>query len=80
MQLSFGNLIIELNIFNIAKQLHDRDEGIVDMDLIEELLDYIFPFNLIDDLLQICLTHFGLDFNTDRLIDEVDALFDTHHL
>lgn len=41
MQLSFGNMTIELNIFNIAKQPHNADDGIIDVDLIEELV-YLF--------------------------------------
>ena len=31
-QLCFSNMIIELNIFNIAKQSRDGDEEIVDVD------------------------------------------------
>lgn len=30
MQFSFGNMIIELNIFNITKKSCNEDEGIVD--------------------------------------------------
>ena len=53
MQLSFGNMTMELNIFNIAKQPHNVDDGIVDVDLIETLVDDTFLSNLSDDLLQI---------------------------
>ena len=76
MQLSFGNMTIELNIFNIAKQLHNADDRIVYMDLIEELVDNYFLSNLNDDPLQTCLTHFTLYFDIDRSIDEVNALLD----
>ena len=38
MQLSFGNMTMELNIFNIAKQPHNADDGIIDVDLIELLM------------------------------------------
>ena len=62
MQLSFGNMTMELNIFNIAKQLHYVDDEIVDVDLIEALVDNTLLSNLSDDLLQTCLTHFGLNF------------------
>lgn len=34
MQLSFSNMNTKLNIFNIAKQPPNRDEGIVDVDVI----------------------------------------------
>ncbi|KAH9688688.1 hypothetical protein KPL70_015210 [Citrus sinensis] len=70
MQLSFGNMTMELNIFNIAKQPHSADDGIVDVDLIEALVDDTFLSNLSDDPLQTCLTHFGFDFDIDRSVDE----------
>ena len=35
MQLSFGNMTMELNIFNIAEQPHNADDGIVDVDLMK---------------------------------------------
>ena len=33
--------------------------------------------NLSDDPLQTCLTHFGLDFDIDRSVEEVNALLDS---
>ncbi|KAH9686903.1 hypothetical protein KPL70_014565 [Citrus sinensis] len=76
-QLSFGNMTMELNIFNIAKQLHNADDGIVDVDLIKALVDDTFVSNLSDDPLQTCLTHFGFDFDIDRSVDDVNALLDS---
>ena len=49
-------MTMELNIFNIAKQPHNVDDGIVYVDLIEELIDNTFLSKLSDDPLQICLT------------------------
>ena len=77
MQLSFSNITMELNVFNIAKQPHNADDGIVDVDLIKTLVDNIFISNLSDDPLQTCLTHFGLDFDIDKSVDEVNALLDS---
>ncbi|KAH9801431.1 hypothetical protein KPL71_001027 [Citrus sinensis] len=77
MQLSFGNITMELNIFNIAKQPHNEDDGIVDVDLIETIVDDTFLSNLSDDSLQTCLTYFGFDFDIDRSVDEVNALLDS---
>ena len=76
MQLSFSNMTIKLNIFKIAKQPHNADDKIVDVDLIEALVDNTFVSNLSDDLLQICLTHFSLGFDIDRSVVEVNALLD----
>ena len=77
MQLSFGNMTMELNIFNIAKQPHNADDGIMDVDSIEALVDDSFISNLSDDHLQTCLTHFGFDFDIDRSVNEVNALLDS---
>ena len=49
MQLSFGNITMELNICNIAKQPHNANDEIVDVDLIEALVDDTFISNLSDD-------------------------------
>ena len=62
---------MEMNIFNIAKQPHNADDGIVYVDLIEALVDNTFVSNLSDDPLQTCLTHFS------RSVDEVNALLDS---
>ena len=70
-------MTMELNIFNIAKQPHNADDGIVDVDLIEALIDDSFISNLSDDSLQTCLTHFGFDFDIDRSVGEVNALLDS---
>ena len=70
-------MTMELNIFNFAKQPHNADDGIVDVDLIQEIVDNTFLLNLSDDSLQTCLTHFDLDFDIDRLVDEINALLDS---
>ena len=79
MQLFFGNMTMELNIFNISKQPHNGDDGIVDVDLIEALFDDNFLSNLSDDLLQTCLTHFGLDFDIDRSVMRSKPYSTQHH-
>ncbi|KAH9669188.1 hypothetical protein KPL70_021684 [Citrus sinensis] len=71
MQLSFGNMTMELNILNITKQPHNVVNGIVYVDLIEALVDNTFLSNFSDDHLQTCLTHFGLDFDIDKSVDEI---------
>ena len=47
------------------------------MDLIEEIINNSFLSNLNDDPLQTCLTHFGLNFDIDRSVEEVNALLDS---
>ena len=47
--MSFGNMTMELNIFNITKQPHNAYNEIIDVDLIEALVDDTFLSNLSDD-------------------------------
>lgn len=42
MSFSVDNIIIELNIFNIVKKPQNSDDEIVNVDLIEELINYTF--------------------------------------
>ena len=70
-------MTMELNIFNITKQPHNLDDGIVDLDLIEEIVDNTFLSNLSYNPLQTCLTQFDLNFDINRSVDEVNALLDS---
>lgn len=74
MLLSFGNMTMELNIFNISKQPYDREDGVADVDVIKESIDHTLPSNFSDDLLQEWLKHFGLVF------DEINAFLDSWNL
>ena len=58
-------MTMELNIFNIARQPQNRDNKIVDVDWSEELVDYIFPPDISDDILQTRLNNFDLYFDID---------------
>ncbi|XP_052297265.1 uncharacterized protein LOC127902397 [Citrus sinensis] len=75
MQLSFGNMTMELNIFNVTKQPQEEDE-FVEANMIEELVEDSFISNHNDDPLEACLTHSDLSFNDDSAIAEISALLD----
>ncbi|KAL2454712.1 RT RNaseH 2 domain-containing protein [Abeliophyllum distichum] len=76
MQLSFGNMTIELNVFNVNKQPHDN-EDIADVDVIDALYDDSFVYANCDDALNLCLTHFGSCLDDDSVINEVNALLES---
>ena len=76
MQLSFGNMTMELNIFNVTKQPQEEDE-FVEANMIEELVEDSFISNHTNDPLEACLAHSDLSFNDDSAIVEVNALLDT---
>lgn len=42
MKLSFGNMMIELNVFNICRQPRDNDNELHKVDLIETILEDVF--------------------------------------
>ncbi|XP_024038426.1 uncharacterized protein LOC112097419 [Citrus clementina] len=75
MQLSFGNMTMELNIFNVTKQPQEEDE-FVEANMIEELVEDSFISNHTDDPLEACLAHSDLSFNDDSAIAGVNALLD----
>ncbi|KAH9723595.1 hypothetical protein KPL70_007173 [Citrus sinensis] len=75
MQLSFANMTMELNIFNVTKQPQEEDE-FVEANMIEELVEDSFISNHNDDPLEACLTHSDLSFNNDSAIAEISALLD----
>ena len=74
MQLSLGNMKIELNVLNVIKQPHNDDNEVTEVDMIETPVDNSFVFNLCDDPFEKCLTDFGLSFDIDTSIEEVNAL------
>ena len=49
-------------MLNFAKQPYDEEDGVDDVNVIEESIDHTLPSNINDDLLQEWLTHFGLVF------------------
>jgi hypothetical protein len=55
-KLTFGNMTVELNIFNIYKQpAIDDDEKIVEVDMIQNLAESKFAHSMISDPIEACL-------------------------
>ena len=78
MNLSFGNMTIELNIFNISKLPSELDDSnIEEVNMIGTLVEESLPNTLLEDPLEKCLAHFGIDFDDDDVINEVNALLDS---
>ena len=63
LKLSFGNMILELNIFNTCKQPKD-EEVVHEVDLIETLVQEQFNKTCFSDPLEACLVN-SCDFNFD---------------
>jgi hypothetical protein len=60
MKISFENMIVELNIFQIKKQPLDYDQ-MNQVCLIEEIIDEVIEESSIEHPLQACLAQFGED-------------------
>ena len=76
MKLSFGNLKVKLNVFNVRQQPPETDDSFA-VNMIESLVEESLQTVLNDDPLQTCLTHFGLDFDIEGSIRDVNALLDS---
>ncbi|KAM7528606.1 hypothetical protein LguiB_032016 [Lonicera macranthoides] len=78
MKISFGNLIAELNVFDISKTSIDTDDDDVgQVQLINSLVEESFLQMCKEDPLEACLSHFGCDFDIDESIEQVNALLDS---
>jgi len=56
MKLTFGNMTVEFNIFNIYKQLViDDEEEIVEVDMIKNLVESRFAHSMISNPIEACL-------------------------
>jgi hypothetical protein len=76
MKISFGNMMVELNIFHIRKQPLDYDQ-MNQVCLIEEILDEVIEESSIEDPLKACLAQFGEDLDLDKFMEQADALLET---
>lgn len=61
----------------MIKKPHN-DEQIAEVDMIETLIDELFVSNQCHDLIERCLINFGLSFDVDSAIDEVNVLLDSN--
>ena len=66
MKISFGNMIVELNIFDISKQLLDN-EDICEIKMIEGLAYDTFIQLSCEDPLKACLTLFDCNLDIEKI-------------
>ena len=76
MKIFFGNMTVELNIFDISKQVLDN-EDICEVNMIGSLAHDAFLQSSCEDPLKACLTHFNCNLDTKKSIEEVNALLDS---
>jgi hypothetical protein len=80
MKISFGNMLVELNIVQIKKQPLDYDQ-MNQVCLIEEITNEVTEESSIEeDPLEACLAQFGEDLDFEKLMEQADALLETTSL
>ncbi|XP_026399420.1 uncharacterized protein LOC113295288 [Papaver somniferum] len=78
LNLSFGNMTVELNIFRISQQHMDfYDNELHEINMIESLIQDSLPDILFVDPLQACLYNFDLDLFDSEYISEVHSLLES---
>jgi hypothetical protein len=77
MKISFGNMTVELNIFDINKKSRECDE-IRSACLIEEIIEEVIEESSTEDPLEACSAQFGedLDLDLDMLLEQANAILE----
>jgi hypothetical protein len=75
MKISFGNMTVELNIFDISKQPLETSE-IGSACLIEEIIEDTIDETSIEDPLEGCFAQFEEDLDLDKLLEQANAMLE----
>jgi hypothetical protein len=78
MKISFGNMTVEPNIFDISKQPLEYNE-VRNVCLIEEIFEETVDESSIEDPLKACFAQFGEDLDLDKLLEQADAILESTH-
>jgi len=62
MKISFGNLTVKMNVFDVSKQPPDNDD-ICEVDMIESLIENTWMQFHSEDIVEKCLAYFEDDFD-----------------
>jgi hypothetical protein len=76
MKISFGNMIVELNIFHIRKQPLEYDE-VQQVCLIEDVMEEAIEESSMEDPLEACFAQFGEHLDLDKLLEQANAMLTT---
>jgi len=74
--LSFENMTVELNIFHTSSQPSIMDEH-EEVNMIDVSVNHTFEEFYYKDPLEKCLAHFGMNFDIEQSIKEVNTLLDS---
>ena len=78
MQLSFSDVIVDLNIFYLGKLADDHGDSSLDLDLSQEVSDELEDRSMvIDDPLELCLAQDKLSREVSESIGQIHALLNS---
>ncbi|XP_026424123.1 uncharacterized protein LOC113320424 [Papaver somniferum] len=78
LKLSFGNMTVELNVFNVSQQPMDlKDNDVHEINMIESLIQDSLSNTLSVDPLLACMENFNLDLYDAEYISEVHSLLES---
>jgi len=75
MKISFDNMTVELNIFDISKKPRQGDE-IGSACLIEEIIEEVIEESSTEDPLEACFAQFREDLDLDMLLEQANAILE----
>ena len=76
MKISFGNMTLELNVFNISRQISPENDDLCELNFIDDFVNDSLTFsnsNYFDDY----MASFNDDFDIDSIISDVNSLLDS---
>ena len=76
MKISFGNMTLELNIFNISRQILTENDDLCELNFIDDFVNdslTLTDFTSFDDY----IASFNDDFDIDSIISDVNSLLDS---
>ena len=76
MTLLFRNMTVELNVFHTSSQPHVMDDP-EEVNMIDVSVNHTFEESFYENHLEKCLAHFGMNFDIEESIGEVNALLDS---
>ncbi|KAK0575753.1 hypothetical protein LWI29_006448 [Acer saccharum] len=73
MKLSFGNMTVELNVFNVCQQPPNHDD-LCEVNFVESVVHDSFRHSSYDNPSERCLAHFGMDFDNDNVVRTLSSV------
>ena len=75
MKLTFANMTIDLNVFNVEKQPSDFFDQLIEVNVVQDMSGNEHKGE--DEILSFCLDHFGQNWDETEYLNEVNEMLDS---